>query len=177
MEGYIGACIYTVIRLFINYSHHKTCQALWRPHTHAILPLFHRNYVAKMRPDRANWPPLAARLEASKHGTGSSHPQSQVSDSTHGHVSAWYTCHSEEKSSEVLLSSVRTGGILTHVGSDYWVIANVFWSKKMSPHSYFGRTEKVSLYSGYSGCTQKQWYQDECGAKFVFFWHVTWLSL
>ena len=69
---------------------------------------------------------------------------SQVSDSTHGHVSAWYTCHSEEKSSEVLLSSVRTGGILTHVGSDYWIIANVFWSKKMSI-SKFGENR-----SGYS---------------------------
>jgi len=54
-----------------------------------------------------------------------------MSDSTHGHVSAWYTCHTEEKSSEFLLSSVKTGGILTHVGSDNWVIANLFWSKKM----------------------------------------------
>jgi len=27
--------------------------------------------------------------------------------------------HTEEKSSEVLLSSVETGGVLTHAGSDY----------------------------------------------------------
>ena len=64
-------------------------------------------------------------------------------DSTHLYA-AWYTCHTEEKSSEVLLSSVETGGVLTHAGSDYWIIANLFWSKKMSI-SKFGENR-----SGYS---------------------------
>lgn len=41
-------------------------------------------------------------------------------------VATSYTCHTEDFSSEVLLSSVKTEGVLTHVPSLYCGIANLF---------------------------------------------------